>query len=259
LEPHPPAWAARLFAAYDALALAAFRRTSTETKADGTAVTDVDRETSRTAVALLREEFPDHGILSEEEPEPWRPDAAWQWVLDPLDGTASFARGHPVWGLGLGLMHRWAPVAGYLRFPALDETYGCAEGKITVNGQPWRPGGRTYTGDTFNVVTASRLHADLPYERLREVKLRNYGSNLYHLLLVALERSEAAICPRCQLWDLAAALPFTQAAGCVAAYLDGTPFDPAALMAGPGAPHRLPAPLLVGPPEQVAELRRLLA
>jgi fructose-1,6-bisphosphatase/inositol monophosphatase family enzyme len=255
IEPQLQAW----FRAYDARALAAFRRIKVETKADGTTVTAVDRETSAEIVADLRRLFPDHGILSEEEGEPHRPDAEWLWVIDPLDGTASFARSHPVWGLGIGLLHRREPVAGFLRYPAVDETYACQDGRVRLNGMPFAPGPSEFTCDTRNVLTASQLHREIPYQKLERIKLRNYGSNLYHLVLVGLGRAEAVLVPRCYLWDVAAGLPFTRAAGCIERYADGTPFELAHLFASPGKPYRLAKPLIVGYPAQVEELLARLA
>ena len=103
---------ADLLDGFDARAMAAFRQVSTHIKADGTPVTRVDQETTEAVQTALRKRFPNYGILSEENPEDYLPDAEWQWVLDPLDGTAMFARGFPVWGIGLGLMRGQTPVEG---------------------------------------------------------------------------------------------------------------------------------------------------
>ena len=54
---------------------------------------------------LLRERFPEHGILGEEF-GPERAEAEWLWVLDPIDGTRAFVTGRPLFGTLVALLHR---------------------------------------------------------------------------------------------------------------------------------------------------------
>ena len=97
-------WIEPLLAEFRARALAGFRNLDSEAKADGSAVTALDRDVSELVKDSLRANFPQAGFISEEEAAPYLPDAEFQWVLDPIDGTAGFVRGYPTWGLGLGLM-----------------------------------------------------------------------------------------------------------------------------------------------------------
>lgn len=247
----------RIFREYDALALAAYRSVSAEVKADGTTVTRVDRETSTAIVARVQEHYPAHGVLSEEESAAWQPEAEWQWVVDPVDGTASFARGYPTWGLGIGLMWRGMPAGGYLRFPALDETLMCDGRAVRLNGKPLPPVQAEPPPDTQNYLVDSSLHRQLDaFSRLTEAKLRVFGSNLYHMASLAVGRAEAMISGRSYLWDLAAGLPMTRARGMGERYVDGRPFDLSELDAATG--YRLPRPLIIGPPERLDHLVRIL-
>ena len=66
-------------------------------KADQTPVTIADREAEEALRALIKAVRPDHGIIGEEFGNE-RPDARHVWVLDPIDGTGSFATGKPVFG-----------------------------------------------------------------------------------------------------------------------------------------------------------------
>jgi fructose-1,6-bisphosphatase/inositol monophosphatase family enzyme len=247
-----------LFRTYDEIALAAFGKAAGEVKADGTTVTALDRQASKLVVERLREATPAFGILSEEEAEPHQMDAPWKWVIDPLDGTASFARGYPIWGLGIGLLHGTEPVQGYLRFSALRETLLCDGERMLWNGQPLVRREGPMVADSHNALIGSSLHGEIPYEKLSGFKLRNYGSNLYHLASLALGRADAVLSPRCYLWDFAAALPFTRAVGMIEVYLDGRPFDLGALLR-PGAHFRTERPVLIGPPREVETLLKQLA
>lgn len=246
-----------LFREYDAMALAAFGKVVGEAKADGTTVTVLDRQASALIVERLRQATPHYGIVSEEEAEPHQLEAHETWVIDPLDGTASFARSYPIWGLGIGLLRGGQPVEGYLRFPALGETLCCDGQRMLWNGRTLPRHEGPVVPDTHNALVGSNLHGEVPYHKLTGYKLRNYGSNLYHLASLALGRADVQISPRCYLWDFAAALPFTRAAGMVERYLDGSPFDLAALLR-PGAHFRTEGPLIVGPPREVENVLRML-
>ena len=81
-----------------------FRRTiKIETKSDQTPVTIADRKAEEVMRALIRECFPDHGILGEEF-ETIHPDAKYQWILDPIDGTKTFVSGTYLFGTLIALL-----------------------------------------------------------------------------------------------------------------------------------------------------------
>ena len=92
---------------------------SVETKLDRSLVTDVDRAVERRWRELLDRWFPDHGALGEEYP-PTRPASAFQWIMDPIDGTEEFVHGIPTFGTMLALHHRGVPLVGVIDHPALD-------------------------------------------------------------------------------------------------------------------------------------------
>ena len=82
-----------------------------ETKPDRSPVTDVDRAVERRWRELIDRWFPDHGVLGEEYP-PTRPASAFQWIMDPIDGTEEFVHGIPTFGTMLALHHRGVPLVG---------------------------------------------------------------------------------------------------------------------------------------------------
>jgi myo-inositol-1(or 4)-monophosphatase len=45
------------------------------------------------------------------------------WITDPIDGTSNYAMGLPMYGIMVGLLHRFTPVAGGIALPAFDEIY----------------------------------------------------------------------------------------------------------------------------------------
>ena len=89
------------------LALARFRRVAAERKADHTLVTDADREVERHVVGELVARFPDVGVLGEEgtvrEGTVREGRGALRIVIDPIDGTAAFVAGLPLWAVCIGV------------------------------------------------------------------------------------------------------------------------------------------------------------
>jgi fructose-1,6-bisphosphatase/inositol monophosphatase family enzyme len=100
---------------------------SVETKLDRSLVTNVDRAVERRWRELLDRWFPDHGALGEEYP-PTRPASAFQWIMDPIDGTEEFVHGIPTFGTMLALHHRGMPLVGVIDHPALDLRVSAAVG-----------------------------------------------------------------------------------------------------------------------------------
>jgi fructose-1,6-bisphosphatase/inositol monophosphatase family enzyme len=96
-------------------------------KEDGSPVTVADLAVEQCWRTLLHQWSPEHGILGEEL---GNTDTAtpWVWVLDPIDGTASYACGHRTWGSLIALLHQGRPVLGLVDAPALDERWAACLG-----------------------------------------------------------------------------------------------------------------------------------
>ncbi len=78
----------------------------------GDPVSEVDRAVE----AIIRERvgarFPGHAIVGEEVETLPAVDAEWLWVIDPVDGTANFVNGFPLFAVSIGVLHFGRPVAG---------------------------------------------------------------------------------------------------------------------------------------------------
>jgi myo-inositol-1(or 4)-monophosphatase len=72
-------------------------------------ITDVDEAAEKLIVDRITTSFPDHGVHAEEGGR-HNAEAAWQWLVDPLDGTNNFAIGLPLYGVNIGLLHQGRPV-----------------------------------------------------------------------------------------------------------------------------------------------------
>jgi histidinol-phosphatase len=189
-----------------------------EAKADESPVTVADRTAERTARSLIEARFPDDAILGEEEGEV-RMGAARRWILDPIDGTRSFVRGVPFYGVLVALEVDGEAVIGVMHFPALDETVYAARGLgCWWNGRRAAVSGIERLQDALVVTTDAELIEQhgrgTGWSRLRQACgiWRTWG-DCYGYALVATGRAEAMLDPVLSIWDAAALGPIISEAG----------------------------------------------
>ena len=109
---------------------------SVEKKADRSFVTNLDKlveENFRTVAARLH---PEAGVIGEEYGYS-KPEAEYQWVVDPIDGTAELVAGVPTFGTVTSLLFRGYPVAGVIDMPLMNvRVEGVRGGGCSRNGVP---------------------------------------------------------------------------------------------------------------------------
>jgi histidinol-phosphatase len=96
------------------------------TKPDRTPVTDADQAVERSIRAGIAAARPTDSILGEEYGT--EGDSPRQWIIDPIDGTANFLRGVPIWGTLISLAIDGVPVVGVVSAPALGKRWWAARG-----------------------------------------------------------------------------------------------------------------------------------
>ncbi len=188
-------------------------RVADDAKGDGSPVTVADREAETLLRERILERFPDHGVLGEEFGE-HQGSAPIRWIVDPIDGTRSFMRGVPLYGVLIGVEVEGEAVVGVAHFPALDETVSAARGL----GCRWRrPDGRTdaaRVNEETELARAVLLTSDPAmtresplcrgWEALIEATdyPRSWGDAYGHAL-VATGRAEIMVDPLLSPWDAA--------------------------------------------------------
>ncbi|MGH9365703.1 MAG: histidinol-phosphatase [Thermoanaerobaculia bacterium] len=189
-----------------------------ERKPDRTFVTAADRKAEERLRALIEAAYPDHGILGEEFGEK-RSASGWTWIIDPLDGTASFIHGVPLFGVLLGLETKGEVVLGVANFPALGDLVSAAKG----TGCFWN-GRRAAVSVVDDLKESLLLFTDSagfgPHGRenafrrlLAATKMHRSWGDCYGHILVATGRAEVMLDPKMSVWDCAALLPIVQEAG----------------------------------------------
>ncbi|WP_298820192.1 histidinol-phosphatase [Chloroflexus sp.] len=190
-----------------------------EHKADESPVTIADREAERYLRAAIAAAYPDHAILGEEDGLTGSEQATYRWVLDPIDGTKSFVRGVPLYGVLIGLLREGEPVLGVIYIPALNEMVAAAQGLgCAWNGQPCRVS--TVSSLSESLVVGTIAHGYEQYGRaaafqriLSRARLFRTWGDCYGYVLVATGRAEVALDPAMNVWDAAALLPILTEAG----------------------------------------------
>lgn len=190
-----------------------------DSKADDSPVTVADRESERYLRSAILESYPDHAILGEEDGLTGDDDAEWKWLLDPIDGTKSFVRGSPFFGVMMGLLHRGKPVVGVINMPALGELVYAANGLgCWSNGRRARVSAIDSLSASLVVATVARGYRDYgkgdAFRRiLSECQMFRTWGDCYGYVMVATGRAEVMLDPVLNPWDSAPLLPILREAG----------------------------------------------
>jgi len=197
-----------------------------EIKPDDSPVTSADKANERLITKLLSESFPDDGLLGEEGASRESRNGR-RWIIDPIDGTKSFIRGIPTWGVMLALEADGEIVAGACNLPAIGELYSAAAGL-----------GAYCNGKRIRCSTARRLdQAMLCLTGIDKVARHDWGKNFLawtaqlwsvrsmggcvDALSVAVGRAEVWISMEAKAWDLAPLKIIGEEAGAKFFNLDG--------------------------------------
>jgi histidinol phosphatase-like enzyme (inositol monophosphatase family) len=196
-------------------------------------VTAADRDAEIAIRAVLAARFPDHGIIGEE----WDPKAAagaFDWIVDPIDGTRAFISGVPVWGTLIGLMHHGRAVAGLMAQPFTGETYlGLAGASFYTRGGDSR---QIHTSGVTELARA-KVTATSPdifeqagtvanINRLRAATLQcRWGLDCYGYCLLAAGHIDIVAESALKNVDIAPLIPIIENAGGIVTTWDGGPAE----------------------------------
>lgn len=184
-------------------------------------VTEVDRECERQVIALLRERFPDHDIVSEETALERR-GAHHVWYVDPLDGTTNYAHAYPFFSCSVALTAGDEIVAGAVYDPIKQELFTGERGagaflngrRLKVSSQETLLRSILITGFPYDLKTDVHDSVTLFGRFLREARaIRRDGSAALDLCYVAAGRVDGFWEARLNLWDVLAGVLMIEEAG----------------------------------------------
>ncbi|MGA2567791.1 MAG: histidinol-phosphatase [Pseudolabrys sp.] len=183
-------------------------------------VTAADRAAEQAMRALIRQNFPGHGVIGEEYGTE-RTDAEYVWVLDPIDGTKSFITGMVAWGTLIGLMRFGEPVFGMMNQPFTREKFsgdgGAARYRGPTGNRDLHVRACASIDDAILSTTSPLLMNDADrgaFGRLeKKVKLSRYGGDCYAYCMLAAGLIDLVIETEIKPYDIVAIIPIVTGAG----------------------------------------------
>jgi myo-inositol-1(or 4)-monophosphatase len=226
-------------------------------------VTAADRAAETAMRALIRRNFPEHGIIGEEFGVE-RADAEYVWVLDPIDGTKSFISGMPAWGTLIGLLRFGEPIFGMMDQPFIRERFSGDGGAARYHGPAGRRDLRVRRcgglSEAILFTTSPRLMkaADRgPFGKVEDaVRLSRYGGDCYAYCLLAAGHIDLVIETELKPHDVLPLVPIIAGAGgIVTSWENGSPAAGGRIIAaGDSRVHAAAMELLAG--GQKSEIRQ---
>lgn len=226
----------------DAITLARFKASDLQVtaKPDLTPVTDADTAVEDALRTSLSRTRPRDAVHGEE-----RPDSGWgprRWVIDPIDGTANYVRGVPVWATLISLMVGDEVVAGVVSAPALSRRWWASKGGGAFTGRSLLQGVPCRVSGVGRIADASLSYASIGgwidtgrgqqfVDLLRDCwRTRAYG-DFWSYMLLAEGAVDLAAEPELALHDMAAVSIVVSEAGGRFTNLDGRngPHGPGAI------------------------------
>jgi len=213
-----------------------------ETKSDLTPVTIADRQAEKIMRSMIHERFPEHGILGEEF-EDINPDAEYQWILDPIDGTKTFVTGTYLFGTLIALLKDGKPIIGVINNPIVDQ-FLVGDGRQTwLNGDAVKvrdcPSIEQATLLTTSPLTVEKYRDGAAFDELTQrVHLYRTWGDCHGYYLVATGYADIMVDPAMHVWDVAALVPVIEGAGGkITDYYGGDPMSGEGAVATAGPLH----------------------
>lgn len=202
-------------------------------------VTHVDRAAEQAIVSRVRDRFPDHAIMAEEDSTglsggDWvapRLPEGWLWIVDPLDGTTNFLHGYPMYAVSIAASLNGVLEVGVVLNSVTGETWHATRGGgAFLDGEPIRVStihtmkhaliGTGYPFKTLSLLETYLLQFD---NVLRNSSgIRRAGSAALDLCHVATGMFDGFWEMSLQPWDIAAGALMVREAGGIVTTLDGS-------------------------------------
>ncbi len=216
-----------------ALLMEYFRqRVTVEYKGDADLVTVADRNSEKLIRERIRQHWPGHDVLGEEEGFK-DTGSDYKWYVDPLDGTTNFAHGYPVFCVSMGLEYKGTRIAGVIYDPTRDELFSAEKGSGAYLNQQ-----RIHVSKIANLAESlvatgfpsHKRHKNPNIHFYHQITLRTHGvrragSAALDLCCVASGRYDAFWEFNLNPWDTAAGVLMVEEAGGIVSDFSGGPFQ----------------------------------
>ncbi len=190
-------------------------------KGDTNLVTEADLASEKSIVARIRNAFPGHAVLAEEN-HSGTEGGDFRWIIDPLDGTTNYAHGLPIYSVSIGLEIHGVMEWGIVYNPNMEEIFTARRGDgAFLNGVPLRVSKTSTLNDSLLVTgfpydVRTNPDNNLDYFAgfmLRSQAVRRIGSAALDFCYVAAGRFDGFWEIELRPWDMAAGVLITREAG----------------------------------------------
>jgi len=197
-------------------------------------VTEADHASEKAIFEVIKNDYPDHFILSEEAGEIVT-DSTYKWIVDPIDGTVNFANGIPICCVSVGLEHEGEMIMGAVYNPFINEFYFAQKGfgaslndnKIEVSNESSVLTSCLVTGFPYTYLDNPNGPLEVFSRLIRKgVPVRRLGSAAMDLCWVAAGRFDGFYEHKLQAWDSAAGYLIVEEAGGKVTDFSGEKYSP---------------------------------
>lgn len=203
-----------------------------EYKGDADLVTAADRASEVLIRQRIKEHWPTHDVLGEEQGLNDQ-GSEYRWYVDPLDGTTNFAHGYPVFCVSMGLEHMGDMVAGVVFDPTRDELFSAEQGRgAQLNGEAMHVSKTTTLKESLLATgfPSQKRHKNPNIYFYHQITLHSHGvrragSAALDLCNVASGRYDGFWEFNLNPWDTAAGVLIVEEAGGNVTRFDGSPFE----------------------------------
>ncbi len=193
-------------------------------------VSRADRESENAIVTVLREHFPNDGILGEEGAMT-EGSSGRTWIIDPLDGTSNYLQHFPIWSISIGLKSGNEMIAGVIYEPLRDLFFTGERGagafrngiRMHVSDQRTVEGAFLATGFPFRAQQYVSVYCDIFQDVISQAKgVRRAGSAAIDLAYTAAGIFDGFFEIHLSPWDVAAgSLMILEAGGVISDFSGG--------------------------------------
>ncbi len=197
-------------------------------------VTEADHASEEVIIEVIRAEYPDHFILSEESGE-MATASRYKWIIDPIDGTVNFAHGIPICCVSIGLEEDGEMLMGAVYNPLINEFYFAQRGfgaslndeRISVSDKSTVINSCLVTGFPYTYLDNHNGPLEVFSRLIRKgVPVRRLGSAAMDLCWVAAGRFDGFYEHKLNAWDSAAGFLIVEEAGGRVSDFAGNPYSP---------------------------------
>lgn len=197
-------------------------------------VTEADHASEKAIMKVIREDYPDHFILSEEVGEIIM-DSSFKWIIDPIDGTVNFANGIPLCCVSIGVEQDGEMILGAVYNPFINELFFAEKGfgaklndnTIKVSEKKELIKSCLVTGFPYTYLDAPNGPLQVFEKFIRKgIPVRRLGSAAIDLCWVAAGRFDGFYEHSLQAWDSAAGFLIVEEAGGKVTDFKGDKYSP---------------------------------